>query len=427
MTHLLFRDDGRLIAHPALWDELVAKQGQYFLQDCPLKELRSIHAIASALPEAAGSGYDPASDLYFAASRLRGPDWWFVSMLPRAQVRQEASRQAQWVLWIGLVTVSGVLVALAFILRSQIARPLGDLLAATQTLAAGGPVRDLPAVARSDELGSLAEAFNEMARKVTERDASLRAEKVSLEQRVVERTTELREALAQAHELARLKSNFISLVSHEYRTPLGVIVTSSDILERYLERLTPEEKNEHVSAIKRAVKRMAGMMDDVLLLGRLENEIAACKPDDLHLVSFCRRLAGETLSALGSQTPIQNEFDADLPLARADERLLRHILVNLLSNAVKYSPAGAPVIFRLRREADDAVFEISDQGLGIPEADQPHLFEAFHRAANVENIPGTGLGLVIVKRCADLHGGSVTFASEEGRGTVFTVRLPLFQ
>ncbi len=426
VTHVLFRDDGRLIAHPVLWDELVASEGKYFLQDSQHAELRSMLATTAKLQEDKGAGYDPTSDLYFAACRLRGPDWWFVSLLPRAQVRMEASRQAQWVLWVGLITVGLVLAALAYILRSQIARPLGELLTATQTLAAGHPVRDLPAVDRSDELGELANAFNEMARKVTERDATLRAEKTSLEQRVSERTLELQQALEQARELARLKSNFISMVSHEYRNPLGVIVTSADILARYLDRLDPAERAEHVGAIQSAVKRMAGMMEDVLLLGQLESELRHCRPDDLHLAAFCRRLIEETRAVHGERCPLHFDAAPDLPLARADEMLLRHILGNLLSNAIKYSPDGAPVRLSLRRAGQDAVIEVSDSGIGIPEADLPHLFLTFHRGQNTSHLPGTGLGLVIVKRCVDLHGGRLVVTSREGAGTTFTLHLPVY-
>jgi signal transduction histidine kinase len=115
----------------------------------------------------------------------------------------------------------------------------------------------------------------------------------------------------------------------------------------------------------------------------------------------------------------------DLKGAQGDENLLRHIFSNLLSNAVKYSRPGEPVEFIIHREGHHARFTIRDRGIGIPAADRPRLFEAFHRASNVGQAPGTGLGLLIVKRCVDLHQGSITFESEENHGTTFTVRLPL--
>lgn len=241
-----------------------------------------------------------------------------------------------------------------------------------------------------------------------------------------EAEVELARALAREKELSELKTNFVSMVSHEFRTPLEVIVSSADILDRYLNRLPAPERAEHVAAIQHSVKRMSGMMEDVLLLGRFESDRQQFTPDDLHLTAFCRRLADEMRSATAGRCPIELTLDDSLPLARADEKLLRPILINLLSNAVKYSPAGAPVRLGLTRDAHAAVFVISDSGLGIPASDQTHLFEAFHRGANTAQIPGTGLGLVIVKRSVELHGGRIEFTSEEGKGTSFTVRLPVF-
>jgi PAS domain S-box-containing protein len=237
---------------------------------------------------------------------------------------------------------------------------------------------------------------------------------------------ELMKTVERERELGELKTNFVSMVSHEFRTPLEVIVSSTDILDRYLDRLPAPERAEHLRAIQDSVKRMSGMMEDVLLLGRFESDRQQFRPDDLHLTACCRRLADEMRSATGGRCPIQLSLADDLPLARADESLLRHILTNLLSNAVKYSSAGSPVRLSLGRDGPDAVFRIEDTGLGIPAADQAHLFEAFHRGRNARQISGTGLGLVIVKRSVELHGGRIEFTSEEGKGTKFTVRLPVF-
>jgi PAS domain S-box-containing protein len=237
---------------------------------------------------------------------------------------------------------------------------------------------------------------------------------------------ELLRALEREKELGKLKSNFVSMVSHEFRTPLGIIMSSEEILDRYFDRLTPEKRRDQLHAIHNAVKRMAEMMEEILLLGRVEAGKMECKPVQLDLNLFLRRLVDELHAAAAQHCPI--EFDpAPLPVElTADEGLLRHIFTNLLSNAIKYSSREQPVHFSVREEGGQAVFTVEDHGVGIPEADQPWLFKAFHRGQNVGNLPGTGLGLTIVKRCVEMHGGKIKFHSTTGIGTTFIVTLPLF-
>ena len=150
------------------------------------------------------------------------------------------------------------------------------------------------------------------------------------------------------------------------------------------------------------------------------------KPATLDLPSFCAKLTEEVRSSTVGRCPIDFR-SGSLPPARGDESMLHHILNNLLTNAVKYSPDGGPVEFSLERQDDQAIFCVKDKGMGIPLPDQKQLFSAFHRASNVTHLPGTGLGLVIVKRCVEMHGGQIECQSKEGMGTTFTVRLPLFK
>lgn len=236
---------------------------------------------------------------------------------------------------------------------------------------------------------------------------------------------ELQNALAKERELRQLKSEFVSLVSHEFRTPLEVIMSSADNLSRYHDRLAPEKRADLLRNINKSVRRMAGMMEEVLVLGRLESERMTFSPRPIDLAAFCRRVCDELASATGTRCPIRLQTEL-AGAAHGDESLLRHIFANLISNAVKYSPEGAPVEFSVARERALAVCRIADRGCGIPDADRARLFEAFHRGANVRHIPGTGLGLLIVRRCVELHGGEIEFESVEGHGTTFTVRLPLF-
>ncbi|MFO1501670.1 MAG: PAS domain S-box protein [Verrucomicrobiota bacterium] len=236
---------------------------------------------------------------------------------------------------------------------------------------------------------------------------------------------ELLRALAREKELGQLKSNFVSMVSHEFRTPLGIIMSSAEILQDYLEQLEPDERQHHLQSISKNTRRMADLMEEVLLLGRFEAGKMNCQPAPFDLPSFSRRLVDEMLSATDRRCPI--DLDVAAPSeASADERLLRHIFTNLITNAVKYSEPGQPVRLRIRVEGRDAICVVEDDGIGIPEADLQWLFNAFHRGRNVGQRPGTGLGLVIVKRCVELHGGRIRVESKVGEGTSVTVRLPVF-
>jgi PAS domain S-box-containing protein len=238
--------------------------------------------------------------------------------------------------------------------------------------------------------------------------------------------TELLKALAREKELGELKSNFVSMVSHEFRTPLGVIMSSAEILRDYLEQLDSDERQHHLQSIAKSTRRMAELMEEVLVLGRLDAGKMDFKPAPLDVRVFCQRLTDEVLSATEHQCPITLAFDTIPTEAQTDERLLRHIFTNLLTNAVKYSEPGKPVQFQITIDGTDAVCRVRDQGIGIAEEDRRWLFNAFHRGRNVGQRPGTGLGLVIVKRCVELHGGRIAVESELGQGTTVTVRVPIF-
>jgi PAS domain S-box-containing protein len=238
---------------------------------------------------------------------------------------------------------------------------------------------------------------------------------------------EMLRTLAREKELGQLRSNFVSMVSHEFRTPLGIIQSSAEILEDYLDRLEPAERKDHLQSIRKNTRRMAELMEEALLIGSFDAGKMEFKAVCLDLGTFVRRLVDEVLSATDRRCPIELSL-ADIPAEfMADERLLRHIFTNLLTNAVKYSDIGREVRFEVEFDEGEIVCDIRDQGIGIPEADREWLFNAFHRGHNVGDRPGTGLGLVIVKRCVDLHGGSIKVESKLGEGTAVTVRLPMFR
>ncbi|MBB5353513.1 PAS domain S-box-containing protein [Haloferula luteola] len=235
---------------------------------------------------------------------------------------------------------------------------------------------------------------------------------------------ELKRSLERERELNQLKSNFVSMVSHEFRTPLGIIQSSAEILNDYLEQLDPIERQDQLRSITKNSRRMARLMEDVLLLGRLDSGKMEFLPRPLDLEGLCRSLVDEVASTTEGRCPIEFSTQTRPDHAQADERLLRHILLNLLNNAVKYSPPGQRVTFNACATSEAWVFSISDRGIGIPKSDLPVLFEAFRRGSNVGQTPGTGLGLVIVKQSVELHGGTLAIDSREGEGTTFTVSIP---
>jgi PAS domain S-box-containing protein len=236
---------------------------------------------------------------------------------------------------------------------------------------------------------------------------------------------ELRVALEKEKELNELKSRFVSMTSHEFRTPLSTILSSSELLEHYRYKWTEEKQLTHLHRIQAAVQRMNEMLNDVLIIGKAEAGKLEYKPSTFDLVTYCSHLVEEAL--LNQNNRYLISFTSQYPSIPCcmDEKLLNHILSNLLSNAVKYSPEGSTVNFKLACQDEQAVFEIQDQGIGIPVEDLPHLFESFYRARNVGNILGTGLGLAIVKKCVDIHQGQIFTTSVLGVGTTFTVILPL--
>jgi PAS domain S-box-containing protein len=266
--------------------------------------------------------------------------------------------------------------------------------------------------------------------RVLERDANGRAVRmigtnVDIEQQK-RAEAELMAAVQREKELTELKSKFLSMASHEFRTPLATILSSSELLERYAERIDLDEKVKLLQSIEAGAKRMNELINDVLTLGRAESGVLRLNPARLDVRELCARVIGEFRIAQGRSHRVRFSDRFDLPAAEMDERLLRHILENLLSNAAKYSPEGSEIMVTLSRQAEDVLLEVQDQGIGIPEQDQPRLFESFHRASNVENRPGTGLGLAIVRKSVDLHGGRISFKSAPGAGTCFSVRLPVY-
>ena len=231
------------------------------------------------------------------------------------------------------------------------------------------------------------------------------------------RTVQLRASLDAERMRARLVQGF----SHEFRTPLSVILTSTDLLSSYLEKLDPARRNEIIAQIHDSAQRMSEMVDEILLLSRLESARITPQTSRVDLAELCTAAAREITTATRERNCIEVNASG---ATHTDPALLRGALANLLSNAVKYSAPGATIRLYTQQRDGMVMLAVSDHGIGIPADDLLRIGEAFHRASNVGDITGTGLGLAIVRRSAALLGGTFAVQSEEGRGTTATLTLP---
>lgn len=236
----------------------------------------------------------------------------------------------------------------------------------------------------------------------------------------------LRLELERERELREVKSRFVSLLVHDFRNPLTSLQMGLSFIDQYYERLTPAQIREKVRAALQQSSQMNQLIDDALMIGKIDYAANLFAPEDINLVDFCRVIFEEFEQSVdSSQHPLS--FVAHLPsfIYPTDRALLRRAMINLLSNAVKYSPAGGAVQLGLSVEDQTLMIRVTDHGIGIPAADQKYVFDGFHRAGNVGTIQGTGLGLATVKQVVDIHGGSIECKSELNRGTTFTIQFPL--
>jgi PAS domain S-box-containing protein len=255
---------------------------------------------------------------------------------------------------------------------------------------------------------------------------------ISLER---ESKDQLLRALQQERELGQLRTRFVSMASHEFRTPLATIQTSTELLQHYSERLSSQEREEAVADILGSVGRMQAMIDNFLTLGRMQADAMRCEPRSLCVFDVLQSLSQECANADNHRHLVMLDIDPAVPTTERlmlDEMLLRLIVGNLLGNACKYSPVGSTVWLRIGKASahphtpmqSQLKLTISDEGIGIPKEDLPRLFEPFHRASNTGEVRGTGVGLAIVRRASQSHGGDVSLQTVQGKGSTFTVLLP---
>jgi signal transduction histidine kinase len=241
---------------------------------------------------------------------------------------------------------------------------------------------------------------------------------------------DMKNALGKERQLSELKSRFVSMASHEFRTPLGAILSSASLIEEYLWRkdstidYVREKSDKHVKRIKSSIGNLTSILNDFLSLEKLEQGKVESKPALFGIVEFAKDLIEEIQTTLKKGQKIEYVHQGDMAdEVFVDQQMLRNVLLNLLSNARKYSPEDSLIEFHTLKVPKGLEVTIADHGMGIPVEDQEHLFERFFRAKNATNVQGTGLGLNIVKRYVELMGGAISFTTKEGEGTTFKVKI----
>jgi PAS domain S-box-containing protein len=267
----------------------------------------------------------------------------------------------------------------------------------------------------------------QLEKRVEERTKKLAETVGKLEQEIKDRKKAQKEtkiALEREKELNSLKSRFVSMASHEFRTPLSTVLSSASLIAQYSKRGDEEKTEKHISRIKSKVGELTDILNDFLSLDKLEQGKIDYQPEEIELVGFIQLRCEELKTvAKAGQTLCFEPTQAQCVL-NIDPKVILHILTNLCSNAIKYSPDDSQIDIVLTESEKTVSMAISDQGIGIPESDQKHMFERFFRANNATNIQGTGLGLNLVKRYAELAKGQISFQSEEGKGSIFKVEFP---
>jgi PAS domain S-box-containing protein len=231
--------------------------------------------------------------------------------------------------------------------------------------------------------------------------------------------------LVQERELNDLKSNFLTLASHEFRTPMSMILSSASLIGRYNGVDDTVRRERHVQRIKSSVHSLIGILSDFLSLSQMDEETLHGRPNPLDLASFCQEVVDDLQGLIKPDQHIVYRHLAGESVVSLDGQMLKNILINLLVNASKYSSEGKEIELTTTVQNEQLLFTVKDEGIGIPDVDKDKLFINFFRARNATHMQGTGLGLYIVKRYVDLLGGSITFTSQLNAGTIFTIQLPI--
>ncbi len=359
--------------------------------------------------------YDVASDTLDALTRRT------VQNASSASDRAAAAYRNAWTLLVCAVVASVVVVGVGVAYISRvISNPLLGLADRMRSLAANDTTIDVEGTHRNDEIGEMARAIVVFRNNAVELARS--------QQALSEQAEGLKERLDHERRLTAVQRNFVSMASHEFRTPLTVIDGHAQRLISLKANLSPFEIEDRARRVRRAVQLMTHVIDNLLDSSRLfEGEPGVdFRPTEIALPRLLREIC-ELHRDISPSVDIIEDFAEAPELIEGDVSLIYQALSNLLSNSVKYSPNGGVIEVSARRADGAVLISVADRGLGIPKADMANIFERYHRGSNVAGIVGTGVGLYLVKTVTTAHGGDVTVASREGQGARFTISLPIRQ
>lgn len=276
----------------------------------------------------------------------------------------------------------------------------------------------------ADRTEQLAQVVNRLLATNWQLEREIR-ERGAAELMLLEKMEELQRALDREKELGGLKTRFITLASHEFRTPLSTILSSASLAGRYAEADNAEKRDQHLDKIRAAVAHLTGILHDFTTATQLEENKVRLRPENFDFASLVGEVIEKVKNLERPGLDIQFESEPTEIQVFTDKTLLHEVVQNLLTNAARFSKTAVKCC--ARKEADGTVkFEVRDNGIGIPEAEQRHIFERFFRASNADNQQGVGLGLHLSRRYLELIGGDISFESSEGNGTVFRIRFPMY-
>jgi signal transduction histidine kinase len=314
------------------------------------------------------------------------------------------------------LTVSIVFTLFAFLLARGLSKPLVNLVHTAEQLATGNTDVTFTQKDRKDEIGAVVRAVAGFRDGVIDR--------LSLQESFKLQTEELKEALSKEKELNELQSEFVSMASHEFRTPLAIIDASARRMERRKEKLSSDDISKRTQKIHNAVNRMLGLIESTLMVARADKGKLSISPKEINLTELIEQCCENQNEIITSH--IVTYVLEDLPdLFIGDQAALTQIMTNLLSNAVKYSPDNFMIEVQGWVRETDVYISVKDHGLGIDKEDLSNLFGRFFRAKTSTGIPGTGIGLNLVRTLVEMHEGEISAQSTLGKGSTFSIRLPI--